>query len=184
MKDEEIVDLFFERSEQAITELSTKYGRLAYIVCNNILKNREDSEECVNDSFFLTWNAIPPFRPTSLKAYFINIVRNKALENYRYKASNKRNSNLDVALDELEEIFGSDSNPSVETEMKELHQAINRFLSKRKKQDRIIMVSRYYMAESVQDIAAKLEMTESAVSVKLHRTRKKLKNYLTKENLI
>ena len=103
MDDSRIIDLFFERSEQAIKELSAKYGKLAQVVCTNILKNESDAEECVNYSLLKTWNAIPPARPMSLCAFFIDIARKTALDRYRYNSAERRNSNYEVALDELEE---------------------------------------------------------------------------------
>lgn len=184
MEDELIVDLFYERSEQAISELSAKYGKLAHSICNNILKCSSDAEECVNDSLFTTWNQIPPTRPTSLKAYFINVVRNKALDKYRFNSSEKRNSHFDVAIDELTECISSGETPADTVEADMLADAINAFLGGIEKTDRIMFVSRYYLSDSVSNISRKLNLKESVVSVRLYRTREKLRKYLEKENLI
>ena len=184
MEDEMIVDLFFERSEQAISELSTKYGKLAQVICTNILKNGSDAEECVNDSLFTTWNAIPPQKPSSLRAFFLNVVRNKALDRYRFNSADKRTSNFEVAIEELEICLSSENDPSAECEVEVLTDAINRFLGTIKKKDRQMFVSRYYLSDSVQAIAQNMGLKESVVSVHLFRTREKLKKFLRKENLI
>ena len=184
MDDSKIVDLFFERSEQAIKELSAKYGKLAQVVCANILKNESDAEECVNDSLFGTWNSIPPARPVSLSAFFIDIARKKALDRYRYNSAGRRNSSYEVVLDELEECLNGPGLPSDDCEAKVLTEAIDRFLKTLKKQDRIMFVSRYYLSDPIPVIAGNTGLKESVVSLRLHRTREKLRKYLRKEDLI
>lgn len=184
MEDEMIINLFCERSEQAIRELSTKYGRLAQGICENILNNSSDAEECVNDSLFTTWNSIPPIRPSSLKAYFVGIARNKAYDRYRYNTSSKRDAFGDVAIDELEEYLGSYSTAQNECEAEELGAAITRFLGGLKKDDRVMFVCRYYYSTSSQEIAKKMGLKEKQVNLRLFRIREKLRNYLKKEKLI
>ena len=184
MDDSRIVDLFFERSEQAIKELSAKYGKLAQVVCANILKNESDAEECVNDALLSTWNAIPPSRPVSLRAFFIDIARKKALDRYRYNSAARRNSEYEVALDELEECLKGAGTPAEDCEAKVLTEAIDRFLKTLKKQDRIMFVSRYYLSDPIPVIAENTGLKESVVSVRLYRTREKLRTFLRKEDLI
>ena len=184
MQDEMIIELFCERSEHAIVELSAKYGRMAQSICSNILKNSSDAEECVNDSLFTMWNLIPPNKPMSLRAYFINVVRNKALDRYRYNSAPKRNSYYDIALDELEECLNSPASPVREVEESVLSDAINKFLGSIKKEDRVMFVSRYFLSESNVAIAQKMNLKETAVRLRLHRTRNKLRKFLEKENLI
>lgn len=184
MEDEMIINLFMERSEQAISELSTKYGKLAQGICANVLHNSSDAEECVNDSLFTTWNAIPPERPSSLKAFFVSVARNKALDRYRYNTSEKRNSYSDEPIDELQECLSSRTSVEADCEAEELSAAINRFLGKLKKQDRQMFVSRYYLSDTVQDIASRTGLKESVVTLRLHRTREKLRKFLQKEKLI
>ena len=128
MEDEMIVALFFERSEHAIAELSSKYGKLAQGICMNILHNPSDAEECVNDSLYTAWNSIPPARPSSLKAYFVCVARNIALDRYRFNTSLKRNSYEDEPLDELQDCLSSGVTVEAECEARELSQAINSFL--------------------------------------------------------
>ena len=184
MEDEVIVDLFVERSEQAIRELSTKYGKLAQNVCTNILKNASDAQEVVNDSLFTTWNAIPPERPTSLRAFFLNVARNKALDRYRFNCAKRRNSNYDVAIDELEECLRSDCSLVEDVEAEVVSDAINRFLGGIKKDDRVMFVCRYYLSDSVQTIAQNMNLRESVVNLRLFRTREKLRKFMKRENLI
>ena len=184
MEDEMIINLFYERSEQAINELSAKYGKLAQGICANILKNLSDAEECVNDSLFTAWNSIPPTRPSSLKAYFVSVARNKALDKYRYNTSGKRDSLGNEPLDELAECLISETSVEADCEADELAAAVNAFLGTQKKTDRQMFVCRYYLSDSVQDIAERLNMKPPVVSLRLHRMRDRLRKYLEKENLI
>lgn len=184
MEDEMIINLFLERSEQAISELSTKYGRLAQGICVNILHNSFDAEECVSDSLFTTWNSIPPKSPTSLKAYFVSVARNKALDRYKYNTSSKRNSYGDEPIDELQECLSSSISVAEECEAEELSAAINEFLSELKKEDRQMFVARYYLSDSISDIGNSMGLRESVVTLRLHRIRAKLHKFLQKEKLI
>lgn len=184
MEDNQIINLFYERSEQAISELSSKYGKLAQGICANILHNSSDAEECVNDSLFTTWNSIPPNRPASLKAYFVSVARNKALDRYRYNTSSKRNSYGDEPIDELQECLSSGESVEAECEAEELSAAINAFLSNLRKADRQMFVSRYYLSDSIRDIATRMSLRESVVTLRLHRIREKLRKFLQKEKLI
>lgn len=180
MEDSKIIELFFERSEQAIVELSDKYGTVCRKTANNILRNSLDAEECVNDAFLGAWNAIPPNRPENLPSYVLRIVRNLSIKRYRYNTADKRNNNYDLALDELAEYI-PDTNAAYDDN--DLSQLINKFLSTLKKDDRKMFVMRYFMAESLGDIAKLFGRTQHYVSVRLSRVREKLKNYLMKEGI-
>ena len=184
MQDSLIIDLFFERSEQAIIELAEKYGSSAKRTAANILNNASDVEECIIDADLAVWNSIPPEKPENLKAYYTSITRNTALKKYHSNTALKRNSIYDTALDELEECLASKEDPASELEAKELENAINRFLNKLPKEERQIFVCRYWLSDPIDDIAAKLHCRSSRISVKLFRTRQKLKSYLIKEGLI
>ena len=120
MEEKQIIQLFYERSEKAIIELSNKYGYLCKNIAENILRNKQDSEECVNDAFLGVWNTIPPQKPTSLKAYVLKIVRNQAIKKYHSNTAIKRNSQYDVALDELHNCFRIVSSIECEVDEKEL----------------------------------------------------------------
>jgi len=109
MTDTEIINLFFERSEQAITELDKKHGSAVARVARNILGNEQDTEECVNDTYLGTWNAIPPQRPSPLRTFVCRIARNLATKKYHANTAEKRNSQYDLALDELEEYLSDSS---------------------------------------------------------------------------
>ena len=184
MEDSLIIDLFFERSEQAIVELTDKYGRSAKHTAANILNNESDTEECMNDANLAMWNSIPPEKPDNLKAYYMKVARNQALTKYRSNTARKRNSIYDTALDELEDCLAAKDNPLADVEAKDLSEAINSFLKKLPKEDRQIFVCRYWLADTIEEIAAKLHCKSSRISVRLFRTREKLKNYLIKEGLI
>ena len=119
LDDSKIIELFFERSEQAIIELSKKYGTICTKVACNILNNKQDAEECVNDAYLGVWNTIPPQRPDSFIGYVCRIVRNLAIKRYHFNTAVKRNSIYDVALDELEECISGKLSVEEQLEGKE-----------------------------------------------------------------
>lgn len=186
MEDNMIIEMLFERTESALSELDVKYGRLCRSLSNNILNNMSDSEECVNDAYLGVWNNIPPERPDSLKAYLCRIVRNISLKKYRYNTALKRNSQMDLVLEELEGCLASDkgNNPEQVFEQKELTKAIEEFMDTLKETDRILFMRRFYFSDSYADIAEYLGITEKNASVKLTRTREKLRKYLMEKGFI
>ena len=184
MTDKEIISLFFERSEQAIAELAKKHGNAVARVTRNILGNEQDAEECVNDTYLGTWNAIPPHKPSPLRTFVCKIARNLATMKYHANTAEKRNSHYDVALDELEECLSESSSVEEEYVAKELSEAINSFLSTLNYTDRFIFVRRYWYADSLEDIAKMANSTPNSVTVRLYRLRKKLKYSLMKEGLL
>ena len=177
MDDREIVGLFFERSEQAITELSKKYGDLCFKIADNILNDPQDAEECVNDAYLGAWNGIPPQNPDPLRTYLCRIVRNLALKKLRANSALKRGSQFEVSLSELENCFPSNSFDEL-LSTKELTEQINAFLSTLRRDDRVMFLKRYWFAESLSEIADAFGITEHNVSVRLSRIRKKLHQYL------
>ncbi len=184
LEDSLIIELFNERSEQAIVELTDKYGRSARCTAANILNSDQDVEECMNDTNLAVWNSIPPERPENLRAYYTAVTRNTALSRYRSNTAKKRNSIYDTALEELEECLAAKDDPSADVEAKELSAAINAFLKRLSKEDRQMFVCRYWLADTIDEIAAKLQCKSSRVSLRLFRTREKLRTYLIKEGLI
>ena len=184
LEDKEIISLFFERSEQAVEELNRKYGSAVKKTAANILNDRLDVEECVNDTYLRTWNSIPPHTPNPLVSYVCKIARNLALDRYHANRAEKRNGNLDLVLDEMEECIPSDMDVETEYEAKELTAAINRFLSSLSRDDRILFVRRYWYGDSVEDLASVTDSSSNRVSVRLFRIRKKLKESLLKEGLL
>ena len=181
LDDREIIQLFYERSEQAITALEKKYATMLFSVSYNILKNRMDAEESVNDVYLAAWNTIPPQNPNPLSTYLIRIVRNISIKKYHKNSAIKRNSYYDIALSELENSLSNIESVEEKYEVKELAETINTFLDKIDKKNRRIFVRRYYFADSIEEIAKMFSLSENNVSVRLHRLRKKLKKYLEKE---
>ncbi len=179
--DSSIIELFFERSERALIKCREKYGRLAMSVSYNILHNREDAEECVSDALLGLWNSIPPKRPNSLIAYFCTLVRNTSLSRYDYNHASKRDSDLNVIFEELEGVISSDCENELEDG--EISRVINDFLASLRKRDRIMFVRRYYYSDSIKLIARAMGETEGAVSMRLMRLRKSLREKLTKEGI-
>ena len=184
MTDTEIINLFFERSEQAITELDKKHGSAVARVARNILGNTQDAEECVNDTYLGTWNAIPPHKPSPLRTFVCKIARNLATKKYHSNTADKRNSQYDLALDELEEYLSDSDSVEKAYEAQELKEAINGFLATLSYSDRFIFMRRYWYSDPVQDIAKMAHSTNNSVTVRLFRIREKLRLYLEKEGLL
>lgn len=183
MDDERIVDLFWERSETAITETSKKYSAYICTIAYNILSNVHDAEECENDTYSAAWNAIPPARPNVLKAFLGKLARNIACDRYDYNTARKRNSNFDVLLSELEEVIVSPQSEWL-YEDGQIAKLIRDFLLTQTQQNRAIFVYRYWHSEPAKVIATRFRMSESNVNTRLSRLRGKLKAYLEKEGVI
>lgn len=182
-EDEEIIKMFFERSEQGIRELDTKYGKFLRKISYNILNNQQDAEECVNDAYFGAWNAIPPAKPDPLLTYICKIVRNISLKVYYKKTAAKRNSVYTIAMDEIEACIASPNTAEAELEAKELVHIIESFLDTLSSENRVIFMRRYWFSESCKDIAELVGLTEKNVSVRLTRIRRKLKSYLAEREV-
>lgn len=183
LEDSRIIELFCERSEQAILELSRKYGSICGRVAGNILNNRLDTEECLNDAYLGVWNSIPPQKPNPLLSYVCRVVRNLAIKRYHANTAAKRNSAYDIALDELENCFPAPVTVEDEFNAKELARMIDRFLETLDKRNRMMFVRRYWYSDSIADIAELFHTSSHNVSVRLCRTREKLKKYLIKEGV-
>ena len=184
MTDTEIINLFFERSEQAIDELAKKHGNAVARVARNILGNEQDTEECANDTYLGTWNAIPPHRPSPLRTFVCKIARNLATKKYHSNTAVIRNSQYDLALDDLEEILADSNSVEEAYEAKELRAAINGFLATLNPSDRFLFMRRYWYSDPVKDIAKMAHSTTNSVTVRLFRIREKLRLYLEKEGLL
>jgi len=176
--DKQIIEGLFQRSEDALAQMSLKYEKLCYKLAGNILNDRQACEECVNDAYLGVWNSIPPNRPDSLMAYLCRIVRNVCLKKYRYNTADKRNSQMDVAMEELDGVLSAKEDVEGQVEAAELTKAINGFLAQLKQTDRIVFMRRYYFSDSYEDIAQVAGISEKNVSVKLTRIRNKLRDYL------
>ncbi|MBE5939179.1 MAG: sigma-70 family RNA polymerase sigma factor [Lachnospiraceae bacterium] len=183
LEDSKIIELFYERSEQAIVELTRKYGHIFTKVADNILNNKADAEECVNDAYLGAWNTIPPKKPERLLSYVCRIVRNQAIKKYHANTATKRNSTYDIAFEELEGCFPNLTLVEEQYSAKETARYIDKFLEGLDKESRIMFVRRYWYADSVADIARMFNTSSHNVSVKLFRIRDRLKKYLLKEGV-
>lgn len=181
MDDEKIIALFCERSEQAISELSKKYGAVCTKIAKNILGDSQDAEECVNDAYLGVWNTIPPNKPEALLTYICRIVRNISIAKYHKNNAQKRKSNYDLVLDELEGCFESAENVEDELTADELSRLIDRFLDGLSRESRVLFIRRYWYSDSIKAISERMNMSENNVSVRLSRIRTKLQQYLKKE---
>ena len=181
MEDEMIISLYNKRSEQAIVETQNKYGKVCYGTAYGILRNNEDSEECVNDTYLRTWNSIPPESPSRLGAFVCRIARNLALDRHRAKNAEKRAPTVEASIDELAEcIPARDGSVEDKAAMADL---LNRFLSSQSPQKRMIFMRRYFYMDTPAEIAKTMTMTEASVKMTLHRLRRKLKEYLESEGV-
>ncbi len=179
MEDEQILQLYEARNEQAIAATSEKYGPYCTSIARNILHSEEDAAECVNDTYLNAWNAIPPQRPKMLSTFLGKITRNLSLDRFRRdKAAKRGGGELTLALEEIGEVV-SGSDPAKALDQRELVAAINGFLAGLSAQRRQIFVCRYWHFDSVAAIAQRQNMTENNVSAILSRLRKKLRSHLT-----
>lgn len=178
IEDEKIIELFFERSEQGIRELDIKYGKVCHKLSNNIVNNRQDAEECVNDAYLGAWNAIPPAKPDPLLTYICKIVRNISLKIYYRKEAAKRNSHYTIAMEEIEACIADPNTAEAEIEARELARIIESFLDTLSQKERVIFMLRYAYMDNYTDIAERVGISEKNVSVRLTLIRQKLKEYL------
>lgn len=184
MDDSMIVDLYFARSEEAITETDKKYGKYCQYIAFNILKSSEDAEECVNDTYMRAWNAIPPHKPVQLSTFLGKITRNLSLNRYKAMHTQKRGAGqVEAALSELEECIGVHSKVEVLADEMALVEIINGFLADQPKLNRVVFVKRYWYLTSVKDISQDFNMNENRVASMLFRMRKELKHRLESEGI-
>lgn len=177
LTDAEIVDLLWQRSDEGLTCVEKKYSRLCYRVAMNLLGQREDAEECVNDVYMAVWNTIPPNRPDSLTAYVGKVTRNIAVSYIRKREALRRKCAGTVLLEELAECLPDTDAPSPADELT-LKDALNSFFSALSEEDRAIMVRRYYDGDPTAQIAKDLNLRPGTVRVRLHRLRERLREHL------
>ena len=179
MDDAKIVQLYWDRNEQAIPATADKYGNYCTSIAKNILGNKEDAEECVNDTYLNAWNSMPPHRPSILSTFLGKIVRNLSFNRYKHNTADKRGGGeLPVVLDELSGLVSGKDDVEQEIDRKELVNAIDSFLDRLTPEKRSIFVSRYWHTDSISEIAKRQGMNDGAVSMTLNRLRLKLHNYL------
>lgn len=179
MDDAKIVQLFWDRNEQAIPATADKYGNYCTAIAKNILGSQEDAEECVNDTYMCAWNSMPPHRPGVLSTFLGKITRNLSIKRYRHNTAGKRGGGQAPAvLDEIAELVSDTGSVEQEVDRRELVKAIDAFLGALPAKKRGIFVRRYWYFDSVSEIASRFGMTENSVSVTLSRIRLKLHNHL------
>lgn len=184
MDEKQIIDLYWARSERAIDETARKYGKFCHSIAYNILASHQDSEECVNDTYLQTWNAIPPRRPNKLSAFLGKITRNLALKKYEMVTARKRGGGQVVlALEELAECIPDPDTVERRVDNRMLADKLNVFLSRLSAENRKIFLRRYWNLSSVKEIAASYGISESKVKMSLMRTRGKLKSFLEQEGI-
>lgn len=182
MEDQQIIQLYFERNEQAVAETKQKYGPYCHSLAFAILNNDADAEEAVNDTWLRAWNSIPPQRPGVLKLFLAKITRNLAFNTRRNQSAQKRGGGeVDLALEELKDCVPAREGVQDALEGKELAREIQKFLQTQSQRDRSIFLRRYFGVESIGSVAHRFGLTEANTRKILSRTREKLKNYLTKE---
>ena len=182
MDDKAIVELYFARSEKAISETAKKYGGYCYSIANNILSNKEDSEESVNDTYLAAWNNMPPRHPSILATFLGKITRYISLDRWKSRCAYKRGGGeVTLALEELDEFLSSGESTEEVVEKKELIRSINRFLDNLPETERNLFVCRYWYLDPVQQIADRYGFTLSKTASMLRRTREKLCKQLKKE---
>ena len=181
LSDEEIIELYWQRNEKAIESTDVKYGRYLFTIAYNIVHNRMDSEECLNDTYLGTWNRIPPTRPNIFQAFLAKITRNIAVDKYRKESSRRKvESEFSISLDELRECVSKELSMEEEFAIKEMCKILNAFLRDLPDKQEFIFVCRYYFSDKIADIAKMLKISEPTVYRSLAAMREELKEKLEK----
>lgn len=182
VNDNQIIELFFTRNEDAIQQTARKYGARLTVLAANIVRNNEDAQECVNDTYLKAWNTIPPTKPEHFYAYLAKICRYFSFGRLDWNNAAKRNAEVVALTREMEEcIPGSWQDAAVDSG--ELSSLLSSFLRGQTQENRMIFVRRYWYGDSVSEIALRYELSQSAVAMRLSRTRNKLASYLKKEGI-
>lgn len=185
MEDQEIIDLYFQRSESAISETAEKYGHYCYTIAFNILTNNEDAEESVSDTYMAAWNAMPPRRPAMLATFLGKITRHLSIDRWRARGACKRGGGeMTLALEELEDCAADGQTVERAYERKQLAAVFNRFLEGLPETERKVFLCRYWYLDSIPGIGARFGFSDSKVKSMLRRTRGKLRLELEKEELL
>lgn len=185
MEDSQIIDLYFSRSETAISETAVKYGGYCYSIAHNILDNREDAEESVSDTYLAAWNAMPPRRPKVFQAFLGRITRHLAIDCWRMRSAAKRGGGeVELAIHELSESLAGTQSVEGAYARKELLTALNRILGTLPETERSVFLCRYWYLDSNGSIAEHFGFTEAKVRTMLSRTRAKIRRQLEQEGLL
>ncbi|MGX8714764.1 MAG: RNA polymerase sigma factor [Lachnospiraceae bacterium] len=182
MEDHQIVDLYWERNEKAISETSAKYGKYLHSISYHILLNNEDAEECVNDTYHDAWHSMPPHRPSNLSIFLGKITRRISIDLWRKNHAKKRGGGvIALALDELDECVSGNGDVESEAACLELQRKLNEFLMALPQTERNVFICRYWYMDSISEIAKQFSCSESKIKSMLSRTRNKLRAMLEKE---
>lgn len=183
MLEKEIIELYLTRNEEAIQRTQETYGTYCHTIAYRILRDESDVAECINDTWYHAWNAIPPTIPASLKAYLAKITRNLSLNRYRSIHQKKRQADrVTMCIDELQECIPDHNSPEVIFEKNHLVGIINDYLKGLSKEERIMFVRRYFYMDTVPEVASYLNCSQSKVKITMFRCRKKLQQVLIKED--
>lgn len=180
MEDRKIIELFLERSEDAVNQVRSKYGVLVKSVINRVISDKSDAEECESDTYMAVWQTIPPQKPVNLRAFLLRIARNQALKKYHFLSAEKRCKNVTVSLEEISELVSEEQHVYSDSELSEI---INGFLATLNEETRRIFILRYWYFRSAREIADSCGITVSKTETVLCRTRKKLKKYLEEKGV-
>ena len=183
MEDNQIIDLYWQRDEQAIVETSKKHGAFCHSIAKNILCIDEDAEECVNDTYHQAWNAIPPQRPAKFRAWLGRVVRNIALNLWNKNHTQKRYSGMSELLSELEDCIPSSKTVEQEIEDKELTEIVDRWLHSIDREDQVLFVRRYWNGIALKELAKEQAVSPGKLSQRMYRLRISLKTALEKEGV-
>ena len=188
MEDNEIIKLYWDRNECAISETADKYGKRIKSISINILNDTGDADECVNDTYLAAWNTMPDSWPKVLSAYLFRIVKNLSLKKYEYNSAKKRNSGMDIAFEELENMISEEystmDSPDHSLEAKELGVLITEFLESIDALKSTVFIRRYWYYDTIEEISESLSLSKGYVKVILYRTRKLLKKFLISNGVI
>ncbi|HZJ56636.1 MAG TPA: sigma-70 family RNA polymerase sigma factor [Clostridia bacterium] len=183
MEDSKIIDLYWSRNEQAITETQTKYGALCYSIAINILYDALDSEECVNDTYNKAWQSIPPKHPNSLAAYLGRIARNLSINRWNKNHAQKRFGGTDILLSELSQCIPSRQTVEGEIQSKEITKVLDCWLRSLPQEDRILFLRRYWFCEALNALADECNITPNKLAGRMYRLRQSLRRELEKEDV-
>lgn len=182
MDDNKIIALFFARNQDAIRHTDAAYGRRLFCLAERIVKNDQDAEESVSDTYLQAWNTIPPQRPTHFYAYIAKICRNFALKKLDWKNAQKRKAEIVALTQEMESCI-PDTARKNELDARELGRLLDAFLRTQTPENQMVFLRRFWYADTVGEIAARYGISESAVQMRLNRTKNRLSAYLAKEGI-
>ena len=184
MEDHAIIELYWERSEDAISKTAAKYGGYCYTIAYNILSNNEDAEESVNDTWLAAWNTMPPRRPKLLAAFLGKMTRYISLDRWKNRTARKRGGGeVPLVIEELEECISGEDSVEKEYLQKEFAKSLNQFVENLPDVERKVFLCRYWYMDSIETIAERFGFSESKVASMLHRTRGKLRKMLEQEGI-